>query len=231
MVTYSCTMLLLAIDAGENRNMRSGSAVSNNGTFTTSGQYSIAVMLTVVLAMVAVATLAVFASSASAQEEQEDKSILCHRTGSEENPFLVIEVDGSSIPGAHSGHGDFILGPASEFEGMTQEQLEEACAEADPRTTAADDQYDDTTAADDQYDATTGKVIDTTTAKDAVISKKKIIDIPKQKDIPSEKKIIDVPKQKVLIDTGGPPLLLLGAALMCLAGAGIAGQLLRVLRR
>jgi hypothetical protein len=73
---------------------------------------------------------------------------------------------------------------------------------------------DDTTAADDQYDATTGDT--TTTAKDGVTS---------------EKKIIDVPKQKVLIDTGGPPLLLLGAALMCLAGAGIAGQLLRVLRR
>jgi hypothetical protein len=73
---------------------------------------------------------------------------------------------------------------------------------------------DDTTAADNQYDATTGDT--TTTAKDG---------------IPSEKKIIDVPKQKVLIDTGGPPLLLLGAALMCLAGAAIAGQLLRVLRR
>jgi hypothetical protein len=73
---------------------------------------------------------------------------------------------------------------------------------------------DDTTAAGDQYDATTDDTA--TTAKDG---------------IPSEKKIIDVPKQKVLIDTGGPPLLLLGAALMCLAGAAIAGQLLRVLRR
>ena len=88
---------------------------------------------------------------------------------------------------------------------------------------------DETTAADDQYDATTDDT--TTTAKDGVIREKKIIDIPKQKGIPSEKKIIDIPKQKVLIDTGGPPLLLLGAALMCLAGAGIAGQLLRVLRR
>ena len=69
---------------------------------------------------------------------------------------------------------------------------------------------DDTTAADDQYDATTGDT--TTTAKDGVIS---------------DKKIIDVPKQKVLIDTGGPPLLLLGAALMCLAGAGILVSVLR----
>ena len=72
---------------------------------------------------------------------------------------------------------------------------------------------DDTTAADDQYDATTDDT--TTTAKDG---------------IPSEKKIIDVPKQKVLIDTGGLPLplILLGAGLLCLAGAGI---LVGVLRR
>src|SRR3712207_2185765 len=184
MVTYSCTMLLLAIDAGENRNMRSGSAVSNNGTFTTSGQYSIAVMLTAVLAMVAAATLAIFASSASAQEkeEQDDKSILCHRTGSEENPFLVIEVDGSSIPGAHSGHGDFILGPASEFEGMTQEQLEEACAEADPGSgTTTGDTTGDTTAADDQY------------GDDGIIKE-------------------TIPKEKILPDTGGGLSVLVPAA-------------------
>jgi hypothetical protein len=119
---------------------------------TTTRQYPIAVMLMLmaVLAMVALATLAIFASSAGAQEE-EGKSILCHRTGSASNPFRVIEVDGSSIPSAHSGHGDFILGPASEFEGKTEEELEGACAEADPRTTAANDQYDHTTAADDQY--------------------------------------------------------------------------------
>jgi hypothetical protein len=101
-----------------------------------------------------------------------------------------------------------------------------ACEELDGDESA---EGDETTAADDQYDATTGDT--TTTAKDGAIREKKIIDVPKQKGIPSEKKIIDVPKQKVLIDTGGPPLLLLGAALMCLAGAGIAGQLLRVLRR
>ena len=188
---------------------------------TTSEPYSIAVVLTLMamLLMAVIATLAIFASSAKAQQQEveQEKSILCHRTGSEENPFRVVEVDGSSIPGAHSGHGDFILGPASEFEGKTHEELEGACAEADPRTTTGD------TAADDQY--TTGDT--TTTAKDGVISHKKIINIPKQKGIPSEKKIIDIPKQKVLVDTGGPPLLLLGAALMCLAGAGIVLRLLR----
>ena len=132
--------------------MRRGSAVSNNGMFTTSRQYTLAVVLMAMLAMVAVATLGVVASSASAQEE-DDKFILCHRTGSEENPFLIVEVDGSSIPGAHSGHGDFILGPASEFEGMTEEELEVACAERAATTTTTGD----TTAADDQYDATTGE--------------------------------------------------------------------------
>jgi Tol biopolymer transport system component len=62
---------------------------------------------------------------------------------------------------------------------------------------------------------TTGEVTATpeeTTAQDSGIPKEKIIDIP---------------KQKVLVDTGGPPLLLGGAALVCLAGAGIVLRLLR----
>ncbi len=162
-------------------------------------------MLMAVLAMVAAATLAIFTPSASAQEEEE-KSVLCHRTGSEGNPFRVVEVDGSSIPGAHSGHGDFILGPASEFEGMTEEELEEACAEADPRISATDDQYDDTTAADDQYDGTT------TTAKDGVISD-------------------TIPKNKVLPDTGGLSVLVPAAALLTLLINGAAIGLLVVRRR
>jgi hypothetical protein len=45
---------------------------------------------------------------------------------------------------------------------------------------------------------------------------------------PGGEKIIDIPKQDKLVDTGGPPLLLAGAALLCLAGAGIV---MRVLRR
>ena len=177
---------------------------------TATRQYSLEAVLALMtmLAMVALA-LGIFASSASAQEEEE-KSVLCHRTGSEENPFRVVEVDGSSIPGAHSGHGDFILGPASEFEGMTDEELEEACAEADPRTTAADDQYGDTTAADDQYDATTGDT--TTTAKVGVISD-------------------TIPKEKVLPDTGGLSVLVPAAALLTLLINGAAIGLVYMRRR
>ena len=45
--------------------------------------------------------------------------------------------------------------------------------------------------------------------------------------IPGDKKIIDIPKQKVLVDTGGAPLLLAGAALLCLAGVWIVMRVLR----
>jgi hypothetical protein len=50
----------------------------------------------------------------------------------------------------------------------------------------------------------------------------KVVEIPKEK-------IIDIPKQKILVDTGGPPLLLVGVvvALLCLAGAAILVRLLR----
>ena len=173
---------------------------------TTTRQYSIALMLLLMamLAMVvALATLGVFAAPASAQEEVE-KSVLCHRTGSEENPFLVVEVDGAAIPGAHTGHGDFILGPASEFEGMTEDELEKACAEADPTPTgtttgdgsAADDQYNDGGAADDQYDGG---------------------DVDNPKDV-----IPDTTSKKPLPNTGGVPLLGLAVGALALVGVGFS---------
>ena len=174
---------------------------------TTTRQYSIALMLLLMamLAMVvALATLVVFAAPASAQEEVE-KSVLCHRTGSEENPFLVVKVDGSAIPGAHTGHGDFILGPASEFEGMTEVELEKACAEADPTSTgtttgdgsAADDQYNDGGAADDQYNDGG--------------------DVDNPKDV-----IDDTTSKKPLPNTGGVPLLGLAVGALALVGVGFS---------
>ena len=45
---------------------------------------------------------------------------------------------------------------------------------------------------------------------------------------PGDEQIIDIPQQRILVETSGPPLFLAGAALVCLAGAGI---LLSVVRR
>ena len=179
---------------------------------TTTRQYSIALMmlLMAMLAMVvALATLGVFAAPASAQEE-EGKSVLCHRTGSEENPFLAVEVDGSSIPGAHTGHGDFILGPASEFEGMTEDELEEACAEADPTTTGTTTgaTTGDGSAADDQYNdggANDGGANDGAT------------DVDNPNDV-----IDDTTSKKPLPNTGGVPLLGLAVGALALAGVGFS---------
>jgi len=188
-------------------------------------------LLMAMLAMVvALATLGVFAAPASAQEEEE-KSVLCHRTGSEENRFLVVEVDGSSIPGAHTGHGDFILGPASEFEGMTEDELEEACAEADPTTTGtttgattgdgstADDQYNDG-AADDQYNDGGASNDGGDMSNGDVSNDDDGGDVSNPKDV-----IPDTTSKKPLPNTGGVSLL--GLAVCALAFVGIGFSVFR----
>ena len=38
------------------------------------------------------------------------KTMLCHRTGSEENPFVLISVSNNAVP-AHAAHGDTLAGP------------------------------------------------------------------------------------------------------------------------
>jgi hypothetical protein len=66
-----------------------------------------------------------------------------------------------------------------------------------------------------------GNAVDPIDPVDPVNQEGQRVGIPKEK-------IIEIPQQRILVETGGPPLFLAGAALLCLAGAGIV---LRVLRR
>jgi hypothetical protein len=52
-------------------------------------------------------------SSSSAQEQQypKGKTTICHHTGSQSNPFVMITVSNRALP-AHARHGDIIPAPA-----------------------------------------------------------------------------------------------------------------------
>jgi hypothetical protein len=43
-------------------------------------------------------------------EPAKQKTTICHQTGSEKNPFVVIAVSNHALP-AHRGHGDTLEGP------------------------------------------------------------------------------------------------------------------------
>ncbi len=64
-------------------------------------------------------------------------------------------------------------------------------------------------------------------AKDAHLAHGDSVGTCDKSGIPGDKKIIDIPKQNKLVDTGGAPLLLAGAALLCLAGVWIVMRVLR----
>jgi hypothetical protein len=97
--------------------------------------------LAVLAALVVALALALgtLASSASAQG-QGDNVVLCHATGSEQNPFEVIVTDNQAVIEAHDpeqgGHeDDFILGLRTDFPAdTTEEEFEALCAEGPPTT-------------------------------------------------------------------------------------------------
>jgi len=93
--------------------------------------------LAVIAALVLAFALALGVYMSSSAKAVEEPIILCHATGSATNPFSVITTDDDAVINAHipQHENDFILGPAADFEGMSKEELEEACAEAAPTTT------------------------------------------------------------------------------------------------
>src|SRR5215217_2261813 len=93
--------------------------------------------LAVIAALVLAFALALGVYMSSSAKAVEEPIILCHATGSATNPFSVITTDDDAVINAHitQHENDIILGPAADFEGMSKEELEEACAEAAPTTT------------------------------------------------------------------------------------------------
>jgi hypothetical protein len=45
-----------------------------------------------------------------AEDQYEGKTTICHRTGSQKNPWVVITVSNNALP-AHKAHGDTLVGP------------------------------------------------------------------------------------------------------------------------
>jgi hypothetical protein len=66
------------------------------------GPLSLAV-LSLMLGLILTASVALFNPSPSASAE--DRVTICHRTGSETNPYVVITIDERALP-AHLEHGD-----------------------------------------------------------------------------------------------------------------------------
>jgi hypothetical protein len=71
---------------------------------------AVAVIAVVVGSTAAIAAAAPKGHDAAAQQYQyENKQVICHQTGSQQNPMVTIVVSSNAVP-AHLAHGD-TLGP------------------------------------------------------------------------------------------------------------------------
>src|SRR5438552_1861437 len=66
--------------------------------------------LSLVLGLLLTGSLAPFKSAPSASAE--NRVTICHRTGSESNPYVVITIDENALP-AHLEHGDLYPVPVN----------------------------------------------------------------------------------------------------------------------
>ena len=104
--------------------------------------------------------------------KKKDKFTICHRTGSETNPFVIIEVGDSAVP-AHEAHGD-IISPDFENDPANCGGCAVSCDDANPCTTdtcvegvcvnTPVDCDDDNECTDDSCDETTGACVNTPVA-------------------------------------------------------------------